>query len=503
MGVGRHLARVAALAADRVDLLGQHGAGFVLDQARRQLDRGVGGDQLLAHFAAQAVHQRALELALQVGADVGAELRQLTVLHAEALDEGRIDLRHHRLGHLGGLDRDLDVLAGQRRNAPVGRERDVQGLFLALGQADQALLDLLEHHALADDDGALLGAFGRQAFVTGLRPGFQRHQVAFLRATRDRLPGAALLAQVLDHLVDVGVGDFGAVAHHGQLGHVHIAEVRHQLDGGDEIELALAGLVDARGAGNAQLMLAQRGVEGLAQQAVHRFGAHLLAKTLLDHLGRHLARTEALDAHGARDLAEPATDVALQALLRQGEGQAAFQVAGGFDRSLHVDSCHRWRPGPRYDVEDERFPTDMIPPQPCSFADSGWRFQPAPGQARPGNIRPTHGWCERGDSNPHALRHWNLNPGRLPIPPLSRPAGIVADLRAKRTPEARLPRHAIAPMPPASAASASRGHRRAPAMPATRQRKGHPPERVPLSGGLSRIRTLDLLIKSQLLYQLS
>lgn len=29
-------------------------------------------------------------------------------------------------------------------------------------------------------------------------------------------------------------------------------------------------------------------------------------------------------------------------------------------------------------------------------------------------------WCERGDSNPHALRHWNLNPGRLPIPPLSR-----------------------------------------------------------------------------------
>src|SRR5690606_18703164 len=30
------------------------------------------------------------------------------------------------------------------------------------------------------------------------------------------------------------------------------------------------------------------------------------------------------------------------------------------------------------------------------------------------------GWCERGDSNPHALRHWNLNPGRLPIPPLSR-----------------------------------------------------------------------------------
>ncbi len=28
-------------------------------------------------------------------------------------------------------------------------------------------------------------------------------------------------------------------------------------------------------------------------------------------------------------------------------------------------------------------------------------------------------WCERGDSNPHAVRRWNLNPVRLPIPPLS------------------------------------------------------------------------------------
>src|ERR1019366_725122 len=30
------------------------------------------------------------------------------------------------------------------------------------------------------------------------------------------------------------------------------------------------------------------------------------------------------------------------------------------------------------------------------------------------------GWCERRDSNSHALRRWNLNPVRLPIPPLSR-----------------------------------------------------------------------------------
>ncbi len=28
-------------------------------------------------------------------------------------------------------------------------------------------------------------------------------------------------------------------------------------------------------------------------------------------------------------------------------------------------------------------------------------------------------WCERQESNLHALRRWNLNPVRLPIPPLS------------------------------------------------------------------------------------
>ena len=30
------------------------------------------------------------------------------------------------------------------------------------------------------------------------------------------------------------------------------------------------------------------------------------------------------------------------------------------------------------------------------------------------------GWCERRDSNSHRFPRWNLNPVRLPIPPLSR-----------------------------------------------------------------------------------
>ena len=32
-------------------------------------------------------------------------------------------------------------------------------------------------------------------------------------------------------------------------------------------------------------------------------------------------------------------------------------------------------------------------------------------------------WCERGESNPHTLGYWILNPARLPIPPLSQVVG--------------------------------------------------------------------------------
>ncbi len=132
------------------------------------------------------------------------------------------------------------------------------------------------------------------------------------------------------------------MTHDGQLADVDVAEVRHHFHGGHEGEFTLVALVDARAADDAQVVLAHGRVEGFAQQAVQRLATDLRAEALLDHLGRHLARTEPLDAGGTGDFAQAAGDVALQTLFRQREAQAAFQVAGGFDRSLHVDSCHRW-----------------------------------------------------------------------------------------------------------------------------------------------------------------
>src|SRR3546814_15420391 len=44
-------------------------------------------------------------------------------------------------------------------------------------------------------------------------PGLDLDRVAFLRRALDHAPAAALRTQVLDHAVDVGVGDLGGVAH--------------------------------------------------------------------------------------------------------------------------------------------------------------------------------------------------------------------------------------------------------------------------------------------------
>src|SRR5690606_42011353 len=46
-------------------------------------------------------------------------------------------------------------------------------------------------------------------------------------------------------------------------------------------------------------------------------------------------------------------------------------------------------------------------------------------------------WCERRDSNSHGSPHWNLNPARLPVPPLSPAFPAVAGNRPGHARRAR------------------------------------------------------------------
>src|SRR5690606_27782847 len=83
------------------------------------------------------------------------------------------------------------------------------------------------------------------------------------------------------------------------------------------------------------------------------------------------------------------------------------------------------------------------------------------------------------------VTRWNLNPVRLPIPPLSQCPAIVPRLDRPSGPDRRTRRSA----PDGCTTRTKKNARREPG--------------VFGFGGPSRIRTLDLLIKSQLLYQLS
>ncbi len=242
------------------------------------------------------------------------------------------------------------MATGQLAHAPVGGEIDRDRLLLASRQADQGLLDLAVHHPGTDQGGALLAALGRQALIASLGPGLQRHAVAVAGRTLDHLEGAALQAQVLDHLVDVGILDLRVVAHHLQLGHVDLAEIGHHFEGGHPLQLAFPGRLQLRTAGQLQRLLAHGRIEGLAQQPVQRLAAHLLAVALLDHLGRHAAGAETLDAHGAAQFAQAPADMGVQALSREGEAHAALEGAKRFDGNWHCGTPAA-ADGPRHDVD--------------------------------------------------------------------------------------------------------------------------------------------------------
>src|SRR5690606_23098590 len=163
-----------------------------------------------------------------------------------------------------------------------------------------------------DHGDPVLHALGRQPPVSQLRPVLHVHRIAFLRRARDRGPAAALLAQVGDHAVDVFLGALGGVAHHLQLLDLDLAELRDQLEiravGDLAALLAAFDRLDPGVAGDLELVLADHGVEALAQQAVEHLGADLRAEALPDDAGRELAGAEALDAGRARDPAHRAAD---------------------------------------------------------------------------------------------------------------------------------------------------------------------------------------------------
>ena len=229
----------------------------------------VGGDQLLGDFGAQAIHQGALELALEVGADFLAELVQLAALTPKLLmkassTSGRTA---RRPGH---LERDLGGLAGQCGT------RQSAGKVTSTSRSSPAFMpiscdfELGEHRRRADHGGALLDAFGRQALVAGGGEGFHIDQVAGLR--RARRPASSCgaagagfrscrrcrrLRRWRYHAIDFSLVT-SMVPKSGTTSKVATKRISPSSPFGSAL--------DVRGCRQAQLFLADRFVEGLADQ---------------------------------------------------------------------------------------------------------------------------------------------------------------------------------------------------------------------------------------------
>jgi hypothetical protein len=149
--------------------------------------------------------------------------------------------------------------------------------------------------------------------------------------------------------------------------------------------------LDPRITGDAQLLLLDLLTEAALQCRTNGLGTGLFAVGLRHHLVGHLARTETGHLDRFRH--------PLEALLN-----VAFDIGDGND---HFDTTLQ-RAGRDYIlflILHENFLKDGN-----GFGGKWYRCSPIRFDA----------WCEGRDSNSYALRRWNLNPVRLPIPPPSR-----------------------------------------------------------------------------------
>src|SRR5215831_418652 len=107
---------------------------------------------------------------------------------------------------------------------------------------------------------------------------------------------------------------------------------------------------------------------------------------------RHLALAESPDLDLVLELVEPAGEAIAKLALVDDHLELTLQTADGGLADLH-DICLNRRV--RSDRPDRALRHNL--PRPATLA-----------------------WCGRRDSNPHDLRHRNLNPARLPVPPRPR-----------------------------------------------------------------------------------
>ncbi len=189
----------------------------------------------------------------------------------------------------------IAVFASKLGGAVVGGKSHADLAMIAGRGPDQALLELRQHPPCAEHDPDVLALAPRKLHTVDLAQKIDGDLVAVRRGAGHRRILHLLLAQALDHRIDVALGDLGAHAleleridrlqcHLGEnLKGRHIAQVLSLVD---------ALRFDARVAGGRQLFRGHCLGKARLQQFADHLAVHLHAELLADHLDGRLARAK-------------------------------------------------------------------------------------------------------------------------------------------------------------------------------------------------------------------
>ncbi len=287
-----------ALPGDRRPELVVHHLDLLVDQDRGHLEGGIGDgvlDDPVAEGVAGPVQGVPLEPLLDAQAQLG-HVRELAHLGRELV----VDRGHDLLAQLLDIDREVGLLAGQAGLAVVGREVDVELEVVAHPAAHDVGLEARDQALLAQDDRHPV----RRATFEGhpvAGPDEADHGVVAVgrRPVLERAQGAVLVAQLGDHLVDLGLVDGVDLGREVEVAVVAQGDLGRHLDGRLEDQgLALDGL-DHLDAGLGQRhdpLLDERLAVGLLDRQLDRLVQDgRLTQHPLEHEARRLARPESGD----------------------------------------------------------------------------------------------------------------------------------------------------------------------------------------------------------------
>ena len=201
----------------------------------------------------------------------------------------------------------------------IGAESRVEFARVTGSGAEQRIFEFLHDLVRTDDDGNTVTAAAFEFDAFDLAGEVHGHAIGGGRGAGDFVEHRTLLAQRIDHGIEVLVGD----ACHRALD-VDLAE-RRELHFGQHLEdrgvLQIRARVhrdrfDARATGRIELLASNGLGERRTHEVVDDLAVHLLTVLLPDHRQRRLAGTKALESRGARNLVQPLRHFAID--LRRG-----------------------------------------------------------------------------------------------------------------------------------------------------------------------------------------